>query len=376
MGLVGLGGLDPAQQAGALGVGQQQLVEIAASLVRQADVLILDEPTAALTETETDLLFQQIARLKAQGTGIIYISHRLEELQRVANRISVLRDGQLVATHETREVSLPQIVREMVGRELGTAFSRRDAVGTVALRVVNLQAGARVRDVSFEVRRGEILGFAGLMGSGRTEVLRAIFGADRKEAGALYLGDADVPTIIQSPGDAVRHGLAFITEDRKQQGLLLTQPIRANITLARMREVGGRSGLLNRAAENAISTRFIKSLQVRCASPEQTVAQLSGGNQQKVVIAKWLYRDSDILLCDEPTRGIDVGAKFEIYALLADLAAAGKAIIVVSSELEELMALCDRIAVMSVGKLVTTFQRGEWSQDQIMNAALSQHISK
>ncbi len=231
-----------------------------------------------------------------------------------------------------------------------------------------------VRDVSFAARRGEILGFAGLMGAGRTEMLRAIFGADRRDAGEIYLHGAVLPARIHQPRDAVRLGLAFVTEDRKAQGLLLPQSIRANIALTRMPARLG--GLIDRVKERAISAQFVNTLGVRCISPEQRVDRLSGGNQQKVVLAKWLYRDSEILLCDEPTRGIDVGAKFEIYQLLAELAAAGKTILVVSSELEELMALCDRIAVLSAGKLVATFQRGAWSQDKIMQAALSEHVKQ
>ncbi len=375
MDLVGLEDVAPTQIAGALGIGQQQLVEIAASLVRRCDVLMLDEPTAALTARETNLLFAQMERLKGEGVGIIYISHRLEELQRIADRITVLRDGRMIATHQSSAVKIPQLVREMVGRELSEAVTRRDSrTDEVALRVVGLRAGDRVRDVNLEVRRGEILGLAGLMGAGRTETLRAIFGADTRVAGEIYLRGAAVR--IDSPYDAVRQGLGFVTEDRKGQGLLLSQSVRANITLARLGALAWSGGVIDRARERATAGDAIKSLRVRCASTEQPVLHLSGGNQQKVIIARWLWRNAEVLLFDEPTRGIDVGAKFEIYALLAELAAQGKAIVVASSELEELMALCDRIAVLSAGRLTAVYARDEWSQEKIMNAALREHGNK
>jgi ribose transport system ATP-binding protein len=373
--IVGLESLDPATPAGALGIGQQQLVEIAASLARRTELLILDEPTAALTATETELLFAQIKRLRAQGAGILYISHRLEELRRIADRISVLRDGQMIATHQADAVTIPELVRQMVGREISTAAARQREIGDVALRIAGLKSGALVRDVSFAARRGEILGLAGLMGSGRTETLRAIFGADRREAGEIYLHGSDRPARIDSPREAVRQGMAFVTEDRRTQGLLLPQSLRANITLARLRSLAGRFGVIDWQRERATAEQLIQQLAVRCASMEQPAAELSGGNQQKAIIARWLCRAPEILLFDEPTRGIDVGAKLEIWRLLNELAAQGCCIIVASSELEELMALCDRIAVLSVGRLVATFERGAWSQGEILRAALSEHTT-
>jgi ribose transport system ATP-binding protein len=369
---VGLGELDPGRLVKSLGVGQQQLVEIAAGLSQHCDVLILDEPTAALTDPEIERLFEQIERLKAAGTSLIYISHRMEEIQRVADRISVLRDGRLMATRPVGQVTLGEIVRLMVGRELGQAIQRPPKpAGPVALRVRGLRREPAVKDVSFEARRGEILGFAGLMGSGRTETMRAIFGADRRDAGDLFLDGATSPASIRSPRDAVRQGLALLTEDRKQQGLLLALPVRANISLLCLRSLSQAGGWIQRLRERDQANRWAETLSVRCHSLEQPVAELSGGNQQKVVIAKWLFRDCDILIFDEPTRGIDVGAKFEIYQLLGSLADRGKAVIVVSSDLKELLALCDRIAVMSAGRLAATFARGEWTQDKIMAAALS-----
>jgi ribose transport system ATP-binding protein len=374
---VGLGELEPGRRIFSLGVGQQQLVEIAAGLSRQCDVFILDEPTASLTDPEIELLFGQIARLKARGVGLIYISHRMEEIKRVADRISVLRDGRMVATRPASEIALDEIVRLMVGRDLGEAIQRqREPPGPVILRAEGLRRGTVVRDVSFEVRRGEILGFAGLMGSGRTETMRLIFGADRAEGGRVFLRDEAIPARIDSPRDAVRQGIALLTEDRKEQGLLLPRPVRENISMTALGRLSNWLGWIRQDAERNTATQWADSLRVRCHSVEQRAGELSGGNQQKVVIAKWLYRDCDILIFDEPTRGIDVGAKFEIYQLLAELAERGKAIIVVSSDLKELMALCDRIAVMSAGRLVADLTREEWSQDKIMAAALSGHIEK
>ncbi|MBN2506700.1 MAG: sugar ABC transporter ATP-binding protein [Verrucomicrobia bacterium] len=369
---VGLDDLNPSRPVHRLGVGQQQLVEIAAGLSRRCDLLILDEPTAALTDPEIERLFTQIARLTAAGTAVLYISHRLEEIQRVARRISILRDGRLVATRNAQTVPLDEVVRLMVGRTLEPAAARQPrSAGPPALQVRGLNRGAAVRDVSFDVRQGEILGFAGLMGSGRTETMRAVFGADRADRGAVFLRGSTRPARIRSPRDAVRHGLALLTENRKEQGLLLSLSVRANITLLCLGRLSRAGTWIRGPRERDAARHWTRALSVRCHSLEQPVAELSGGNQQKVLIAKWLFRDCDVLIFDEPTRGIDVGARFDIYALLDQLAAQGKAIVVVSSDLKELLALCDRIAVMSAGRLAGTFRRGEWTQDNIMAAALS-----
>lgn len=369
---VGLAELNPTRPVRTLGVGQQQMIEIAAGLARRCHLLILDEPTAALTDPEIERLFAQIATLKAAGTAILYISHRMEEIRRLADRVSVLRDGHLVATRPVAEITLEEIVRLMVGRELDQGAERvARRPGAVALRVTGLRREPAVHQVSFEARCGEILGFAGLMGSGRTETMRAIFGADRPQAGEVRLHGADTPASIRSPRDAVRQGLALLTENRKEQGLLLPLAVRANVTLPSLPQFSALGGWLRRRAEALEASKWVSTLEVRCRDAEQRVGDLSGGNQQKVVIAKWLLRDCDVLIFDEPTRGIDVGAKFEIYRLLDDLAAKGKAIIVVSSDLPELMALCDRIAVMSAGRIAATFTRGEWTQDKVMTAALS-----
>jgi len=375
MARVGLGNVDPSVPVKSLGVGQQQMVEIAAGLSRRCRVLVLDEPTASLTDTEIELLFEQIEKLKAEGVGIIYISHRIEEVIRIADRVTVLRDGKVVATEQASNLDTQEIIRLMVGRDLEHAEHRRGAsAGQVALRVVGLNLAPKVRDVGFEVRRGEILGVAGLMGSGRTETMRAVFGADWRDGGKIYLRGSDKPVEIRSPRDAVRNGIAFLTEDRKEQGLLPSLTVRANISLTRLRDIS-RLGWVNISEERSVAGRYISALGVRCSSAEQMVGQLSGGNQQKVVIAKWLYRDSDVLIFDEPTRGIDVGAKFEIYRMLGDLAAKDKAIIFVSSDLKELMAVCDRIMVFSAGTVAATFAPEQWSEEKIMAAAFSGYVT-
>jgi len=372
---VGLGSVDPATPAGRLGVGQQQLVEIAGALAQNCKLLILDEPTAALTAPEIEQLFGNIRRLQAEGVGIIYISHRMDEIRRIADRITVMRDGRAVATHHARDVTPAELVREMVGHDLPARKSTSERpVGEVALRVRNLRAGGRVCDVSFEVRSGEILGIAGLIGAGRTETLRAIFGADAKDCGEIFVGDQLV--VIRSPAEAVRAGIGLVPEDRKQDGLLLSQSIRVNTTLSTVTRHARRGGWLDTAAETKTTDTFCGQLQVRCASLEQSVTELSGGNQQKVVIARWLARDCRILLFDEPTRGIDVAAKDTIYELLRHLAAKGKAVVVVSSELEELMALCDRILVMSQGRITAEFTPAGWTQEKITQAAFSGYLDK
>jgi ribose transport system ATP-binding protein len=374
---VGLGEFDPATPASQLGVGQQQLVEIAGALAQNCRLLILDEPTAALTDPEIERLFENIRRLQADGVGVIYISHRMDEIRRIASRTTVLRDGRRVSTHDAAAVTHGELVREMVGHDLPERKSGGERLtGQVALRVSNLRAGERVQDVSFEVRRGEILGVAGLIGAGRTETLRAIFGADPKEGGEVFVGESTRPLTIREPADAVRAGIGMVPEDRKLDGLLLAQSIRVNTTLATLPRHTQGGGWLDSRAETRTTDALCGRLGVRCASAEQVVSELSGGNQQKVVIARWLARDCRVLLFDEPTRGIDVAAKDTIYQLLRDLAAAGKAVVVVSSELTELMALCDRILVMSAGRIAAQFLPGQWTQEKITHAAFSGYLER
>jgi len=372
---VGLAELDPDLLVNDLGVGQKQLVEIAAGLSQTCKVLILDEPTAALTASDAERLFSQVRQLKQSGVGIIYISHHLEEVLELADRISVLRDGQMVVTRHRGEISIDEMIRFMVGRTLEerSALSKRRSSNEVLLKVQNLSAPPRIKEVSFDLHAGEILGFAGLMGAGRTETMRAIFGADARSGGTILLGEEDISSRLRSPKAAVRLGIGFLTEDRKSQGLLLPKALRMNITLARLNdELRGVGGWLRRDKEIAVAETWVRQLAIRCSSIEQTAENLSGGNQQKVLLARWLYRNCRILICDEPTRGIDVGAKLEIYRLLDQLAEQGKGIIVVSSDLKELLGLCDRIAVLSAGRLVKIFDRGQWTEDLIMAAAFSE----
>lgn len=371
MAQVGLDAIDPDTMVGELGVGHQQMVEIARNLIGDCQVLILDEPTAMLTAREVELLFIQITRLQARGVAIVYISHRLEELARVAQRIAVLRDGHLVCVEPIANYDSQQLVNLMVGRELGDHLEMGERpLGEPALRVSGLGRGTKVMDVSFEVRQGEIFGISGLIGAGRTELLRLIYGADHADSGTVAVGTPLQPAPICSPMDAVRHGIALITEDRKGEGLLMSLPISANIGLGNMQQLS-RAGFIKGAQERALARRQIDAMGIRCAGPEQIVAQLSGGNQQKVVIGRWLERDCAVLLFDEPTRGIDIGAKFDIYRLLAELTRQGKAVVVVSSDLRELMLICDRIGVMSGGRLTATFERDSWSQEQLLAAAFA-----
>ncbi|WP_144112374.1 sugar ABC transporter ATP-binding protein [Paraburkholderia sp. BCC1886] len=380
MAQVGLDAIDPDTLVGELGIGHQQMVEIARNLIDDCRVLILDEPTAMLTAREVDLLFEQIDRLKARGVALVYISHRLEELARVAEQIAVLRDGRLVHTDAMANLSSDQIVTWMVGRELGERIDLGVRnIGAPLLKVDRLARGKVVRDVSFEVRAGEIFGISGLIGAGRTELMRLIYGADQKDSGTVLLaatpGAPPTPVQIGSPADAVRAGIALITEDRKGEGLLLPQPIAANVSLGNIGSVA-RHGIVDAKRENALAQKQIDAMRIRSSSPAQIVGELSGGNQQKVVIGRWLARDCRVLLFDEPTRGIDVGAKFDIYGLMGALAREGRALVVVSSDLRELMLICDRIGVMSAGSMTGVFERDAWSQDALLAAAFAGYRSR
>jgi ribose transport system ATP-binding protein len=376
MARVGLDAIDPATPVAALGIGHQQMVEIARNLIGETRVLIFDEPTAMLTSREVDLLFEQIARLKADGVAIVYISHRLEELARIAERVAVLRDGRLVQMDRMANVKTDRLVALMVGREIGEQIDLGERkLGAPLLRIEGLGRGDVVRDVSFDVREGEILGVSGLIGAGRTKLMRLIYGADAADRGAISVGRPPRRAHIRSPADAARHGIALISEDRKGEGLLLPHSIAANVSLGNIARVA-RWGVIDAQREQALALRQMQALRVRAAGPAQPVCELSGGNQQKVVIGRWLARDADVLLFDEPTRGIDVGAKFDIYALMGVLSREGRALVVVSSDLRELMLICDRIAVMSAGCLTGIFERGEWSQDALLAAAFAGHLGQ
>jgi ribose transport system ATP-binding protein len=352
-----------------LSVAQQQMVEIAKALSMQAQLLIMDEPTSSLTDAETEQLFKVIHDLKRGGVGIVYISHRLDELDGIADRGSVLRDGRHVCTKAFAQTSIDEIVSLMVGRSLDEKFpppTRRPS-GETLLEVRGLRRTGVFGPVDFELRRGEILGFAGLIGAGRTEVARAVFGADPTDGGRVRL--AGRALAIRQPSDAIRHGLAYVSEDRKAHGLAVNMTVAQNITLANLAAVLRRRCLIAFERELAAARRYIDALGIRTPSPQQIVRLLSGGNQQKVVIAKWLFRESRVIFFDEPTRGIDVGAKFAIYELMDRLAAQGIGIVLISSELPEILGLTDRVAVFHEGRITRVLETRATSQKEIMHYA-------
>ncbi|MGR4064638.1 MAG: sugar ABC transporter ATP-binding protein [Vulcanimicrobiaceae bacterium] len=353
-----------------LSVGQQQIVEIAKVLSKRARVIVMDEPTAALSEREIDRLFGIVKKLKEGGAGIIYISHRMEELPRIADRIAVLRDGRSVETRNASEFPPDDIIRAMVGRTLDAHFPQLPAVPADAPKVLEVRDLARppaVNGVSFSVRAGEIVGLAGLVGAGRTEILRSIAGADVPQSGAVIIDGS--PARIRSPQDGIAAGIAFVTEDRKGQGLVLGMTVRENTTLAHLADFVGRDLLVNEMRERTATTQMIDELHTRATGTEQVVGTLSGGNQQKVVLGKWLLGKARVILFDEPTRGIDVGAKSEIYQLMVKLAENGAAIVMVSSELPEVLGMAHRIFAVSGGRLVREFARSEATPDAIIAAA-------
>ncbi|MCW5263456.1 sugar ABC transporter ATP-binding protein [Verminephrobacter eiseniae] len=419
---IGLHHLDPATPVARLGLGQQQMLEIARNLQDDTRILVLDEPTAMLTPRETSFLFEQIAQLTARGVAIVYVSHRLEELRRVADRVAVLRDGRLVDLRPMAGLSEDELVQRMVGHSVSDLEYRpRRAAGPVVLSAEGLGRGSAVQDVSLQLHAGELLGIAGLVGSGRTELLRLLFGADRADRGCITLHPQDrpipppipsaatvataastasaahdgwpapvamqemtppaqsparrqTPGVFSSPLQAIAAGLGLVTEDRKSQGLLLTQPIRINATLSDLGAIA-RGGWLQRAVENRLVQSLVHRLGIRCRNAEQPVGQLSGGNQQKVVFARWLHRPCRVLLLDEPTRGVDVGARAELYRELDRMAAEGRALLMVSSDLRELMTMADRIGVMRAGRLVALFERGQWSEQALLAAAFAHTAS-
>jgi len=365
---VGLSSLDPARSVEGLGIGIQQQLEIAKALARSARVVLFDEPTAALTDREVETLFENIRRLAASGVLILYVSHRLPEMRRIADRATILRDGKVVVSDLFSRLSAEAIVRAMVGGEVERESKhRKRAPGATALRVEGLTLGRRVANVSFEVRRGEIFGLSGLIGSGRTSLLRAIFGADPADAGGVALGEKGSRKRFRAPSEAARAGLAMIPEDRKRHGLLLPRSILLNTVLGILRRV-------RRTAWRPTGVRALDRLNVRRASPEQPVRELSGGNQQKVTIARWLLRDADVVLFDEPTRGIDVSARASIHRLMNELAESGKTIVVASSDLDELLGICDRIGVLSAGRLVEVLERGSWSREAVTAASFRGYL--
>ena len=352
-----------------LPLAQRQMVEVAKALSMNAKLIVMDEPTSALTDRETEILMNVIRRLKENGVTIVFISHRLSELFEISDRISVLRDGASVGTIDTQDCTEDLLVTMMVGRELNDIYPKYPSqIGDVVLEAKHLQAGKMVQDVSFSVRSGEILGFAGLVGAGRSEVMRAVFGVDRLDSGEVCIGGQTLTKI--TPTDAINAGIGFIPEDRKLLGLILDMTVRENTTLACLRaEMKG--GILNRKREEEITQEYIDRLAIKTPGQEQQVLNLSGGNQQKVVIGKWLVTNPKVLILDEPTRGIDVGAKKEIHELMSRLAAEGVAIIMISSEMPEVLGMSDRVIVMHGGSICGELSREEADQEKIMSMILA-----
>ena len=366
--------INPKEKMKNLTVGKQQMCEIAKAISHKAEVIIFDEPSAALTEKEIADLFEIIRDLRKKNLGIVYISHRMDEIKTITDRVTVMRDGGYVGTLITKDSTKEDIINMMVGRVIYEDPKEHSMVAPdapVVLKVEHLNAGKMVQDVSFELRKGEILGFSGLMGAGRTETARALFGADPKQSGKISIMDKSGQlreVTINSPQDAVKYGIGYLSEDRRRYGVVVQKSVNENTTLATMEQFC--NGLLiNKAKEKQVSEKYIKELATKTPSGDQLVVNLSGGNQQKVVIAKWLTRDSDILIFDEPTRGIDVGAKNEIYKLMSKLAAEGKSIIMISSEMTEILRMSDRIVIMCEGKVTGDIDISEATQERIMDKA-------
>lgn len=359
--------VSPTALVATLSVAEQQFVEIAKALSFGAKLIIMDEPSATLTPAEIDRLFAVIRDLKRAGVSIIYISHHLDEIFEIGDRVTVLRDGELVATDDIKNVTKDMIIRWMVGRDLTNTYPPRTTTpGEVVLEVQNLSRRGELHDISFHLRRGEILGIAGLVGSGRTELVRALYGADPIDRGEIKLHGRTLA--IKTPKESIKNGIGFLPEDRKQEGLVLEQSVKNNVTLANLVKVV-KNGIISGSAEKAAVDEYVRNLGIRTVNQQVLIKNLSGGNQQKVVLAKWLFTDSDILIFDEPTRGIDVGAKYEIYQLMNRLTEQGKSVIMVSSELPEIIGMSDRVLVLHNGRITGEYTRDQFDQELIMKNA-------
>lgn len=359
--------IDPWAKMRTLSVAEMQLVEIVKAISLNSRIIVMDEPTSAITEKEATVLFAQIERLKKQGVAIIYISHKMDEIFRISDTITVLRDGQWIGTKPAKELDNDMLIKMMVGRELTDIYPKDPVeIGDVILEVKNLSRGKKVRDASFSLRKGEVLGIAGLVGAGRSELVETIFGLYPKTGGQIFLHGKEVH--IKSAADAIKNKMALITEDRKQTGLNLIVSVKENIASVSIGKLSNH-GIVNDKKINEVSEKYIKELKIKTPDGNAIVGNLSGGNQQKVVLAKWLLDEPDIIIFDEPTRGIDIGAKRDIYLLINNLAKEGKAVIVISSEMAEVMGICDRILVMAEGRINGEVQREEFSQEVIMGYA-------
>lgn len=360
--------INPVAVMSELSVGQQQMIEICKALMVDAKVIIMDEPTAALTQSETDALFKVIHSLRKKGVSMVYISHRMEEIFELCDRITVLRDGSYIGTEEIKDIDMNDIVKMMIGREIGERFPARDVkLGQEVLKVEKLTSPGVFHDISFSVRAGEVLGVSGLMGAGRTEIMQAIFGNFPLESGKIYIDGKE--TVIKNPEAAMKAGIGFITEDRKTEGLMLEKSIEENISLANLGKVSGKNHVLSSSAEDALVKKGIEEFHIRCFGPSHECGNLSGGNQQKVVLAKWIYTEPKILILDEPTRGVDIGAKKEIYSVINEMATKGVAIIMVSSELPEVLGMSDRIMVVREGEVRGIIGKEEANQQNVMTLA-------
>jgi ABC-type sugar transport system ATPase subunit len=351
-----------------LSIAQRQMLEVAKALSMNAKIIIMDEPTSSLTNTESEVLFEIINKLREDNVAIIYISHRMNEITRLADEVAVLRDGLMVGKLSKEEIDEQRIISMMVGREINDIFAKEEAeITDIALEVKNLNTDF-LKDINFNVRKGEILGFAGLVGAGRSEVMRAIFGIDNKDSGEIYINGKKVE--IRSTVDALKHGMGLVPENRKEEGLVLGMSVRGNVSLAELKKIS-KYDFINKKKEEELAEKYINELKVRTPSQEQLVQNLSGGNQQKVVISKWMATNPDILILDEPTRGVDVGAKKEIHMLMSQLAKKGVAVIMISSELPEILGMSDRIIVMHEGRIKGELNRENASQESIMKLAIS-----
>lgn len=366
--------INPLDKVRDLSINNQQVVEIAKALSENVKVLILDEPTSVLAPHETLSLFEVLKKLKQKGVTIFYITHRLEEIFKIADVVTVLRDGMVTGTYPVSKINLEDIIKMMIGRKLNAFYPERQIIpGKEIFKVENISAGNKVKKVSFSVREGEVLGITGLVGSGRTETMRAIFSADKKESGRIFLNDTELK--IESPSDALRSGLGLIPEDRKTQGIILPLSIKNNISISILDKLSDLLGFIKKNKEKKNSLQHMENLAIKARNPEIIVSDLSGGNQQKVVLAKWLSLDCKVLLLDEPTRGVDVGAKVEIYNIINELAGKGMGIVLISSEMMEVIGVCDRILVLKDGEVSGLLEKNDFSEENILKMSIGNQYS-